>query len=370
MKLRVGVILAFALLCLAPTASWADLATYSQDFEGLDQTDPAALANDGWWVFGNVFGPDWGYWYSYGAPAPNGGPGFCGIDLDQGGPEQGVQQMVVYNDYNNSNHGDGAHIEANVFQERTIGAADVGGTWLFEFDAKRGNIDGDTTALAFFKTLDPNDGWALTNFITIDMTDVPAEWDSYSLSILIDPTLEGQILQFGFLTVASYYEGSGIFYDNIGFDLAPLAVSVDIKPDGLPNSINPHSRGVLPVAILGSDTFDVTTIDVTTLSFGPDAVSTAHNLTDTFTYNDHLRDVNLDGYMDLVSHYMTRATGIACGDESATMTGATLSGQAILGSDSLRTVGCRVFMRPMIWKKDLDKPEMPRRDGPVNIERR
>lgn len=328
--------LAVAILCLAPAASWADLAPYSQDFEALVQADPAALTNDGWLVFGNVYGPDWSYWYGYGAPAPNGGPGFCGIDLGQGGPDQGAQQMVVYNDYNNGLHGAGAHIEANVFQEQWIGAADVGKTWLFEFDAKRGNIAGGSTAMAFFKTLDPNAGYALTNFITIDMTGVPADWSSYSLSILIDPSLEGQILQFGFLTMATYYEGSGIFYDNLNFGIVPLDVTVDIKPDGYPNSINPYSRGVVPVAILGSETFDVTTVDVTTLSFGADGASPAHNLNDAFTYNDHLQDVNYDGFMDLVSHYMTRETGIACGDESATLTGATVDGQPIVGSDSIQ----------------------------------
>jgi hypothetical protein len=84
-------ILAIAVLCLAPATGWAQLAPYSQDFEGLVQTDPAALANDGWRAWANVFGPDWAYWYGYGHPAPNGGPGFSGIDIGQGGPDQGEQ---------------------------------------------------------------------------------------------------------------------------------------------------------------------------------------------------------------------------------------------------------------------------------------
>jgi hypothetical protein len=211
-------ILATAFLCIAPTASWADLAPYSQDFEDLDQAASDALAGDGWKVFGNVFGPDWSYWYGYGPfPAPNGGPGFSGIDIGQGGPDQGDQQLVVYSDYNNSLHGIGAFIEANVFQEQTIGAADIGSTWVFEFDSKRGNIAGGTTAKAFFKTLDPSNNFALTNFISIDMTDVPVTWGTYLLTIVIDPSLENQILQFGFLNTATYYEGSGIFYDNVSF---------------------------------------------------------------------------------------------------------------------------------------------------------
>jgi len=218
MRLRASTVLAIALLCLATTASWADLALYSQDFEGLDQMDPAALTNDGWLVFGNVFTPGWFYLYGYGPfPAPNGGPGFSGIDIGQGGPAQGDQQLVIYNDYNNFDHANGNIIEANVFQEQIVGAADVGTTWFFEFDAKRGNIEGNTAALAFFKTLDPNAGFALTNFITADMTGIPDTWGRYALSIFIDPGLEGQILQFGFLSTATNYEGSGIFYDNLVF---------------------------------------------------------------------------------------------------------------------------------------------------------
>jgi hypothetical protein len=101
----------------------------------------------------------------------------------------------------------------------------------------------------------------------------------------------------------------------------PTTVRIDIKPDGYPNRVNPWARGVVPVAILGGDTFDVLDIDVTTLAFGRDGASPAHNLGDSFTYNDHLRDVNLDGYMDLVTHYEVRDTGIACDDTSAALFG-------------------------------------------------
>ena len=162
-----------AFLLLAPSVSRADLANYSQDFESLVQTNPAALNADGWLVFGNVFSPDHSaYYYGYGPfPAPNGGAAFCGIDLGQGGPGQGAQQLVVYNDYNSGEHPSGNLVEANVFQQQTIGAADVGSTWIFRFDAKRGNIVPPTQALAFIKTLDPNNGYATTSFITTDMTD-------------------------------------------------------------------------------------------------------------------------------------------------------------------------------------------------------
>ena len=334
--------LAVALLCLAPTASWADLAPYSQDFEALDQQDPAALANDGWLVFGNVFGPDWGYWYGYGPfPAPNGGAGFCAIDRDQGGPDQGVQQMVVYNDYNNSNHGDGAHIEANVFEEQWIGAADVGKTWFFEFDAARGNIEGGSTAMAFFKTLDPNAGWALTNFITLDMTEVPAEWDSYSLSIFIDAGLVGQILQFGYLTTATAFEDSGIFYDNINFGLAPLGVSLDVKPGSCPNPINARSNGLLPAALLGTEDFDINEIDLASLRL-EGVAPTRWGYEDVATpFAADLCGCTAagpDGFFDLTLKFDTRELIAAMasgkgGDLLLTLTGTLLDGTPIEGQD-------------------------------------
>jgi hypothetical protein len=142
-----------------------------------------------------------------------------------------------------------------------------------------------------------------------------------------------------------------------------LTAFFDIKPDGFPNSVNPRSRGVIPVAIIGSDTFDVAEIDVTTLAFGPGGAPIAH-------LNGHLQDVNYDGIMDLLLHFRTQDTGIVCGDESAILTGETLDGQPFEGSDSITTVGCRETRRPAIWMKDQDTPDVPQRNGPVNIERR
>ena len=116
-----------------------------------------------------------------------------------------------------------------------------------------------------------------------------------------------------------------------------VEVSIDIKPGSDPNSINPKSKGLIPVAILGSDTFDVTTVDITTLDF--EGASPAHDLTDPDVYAEHLQDVNGDGFTDLVSHYRTQYTGITSGDTSATLTGYTYGGMVIVGTDSVRTVG-------------------------------
>jgi len=83
------------------------------------------------------------------------------------------------------------------------------------FDAKMGNLEGATTAFAFIKTLDPGAGWATTNMPLVEMTNISDSWGSYSVSLMIDAGLVGQIFQFGFMNTASNWEGSGVYYDNV-----------------------------------------------------------------------------------------------------------------------------------------------------------
>ncbi len=228
MKLRaIATVAAALLICLMPITSQA-LNAHSEDFDGLNMADTAALGNAGWLVYANVFGGDWAWWYGYGTfPAPNdpNAPAFSGIVDGQGGASQGLQQLVIFSDYNNADHANGANLESNTFQEQIVGPGDVGETWEFHFDAKMGDLAGGSTALAFIKTLNPAAGWAQTNYITADMTGAAATWTGHMLSIYIDPSLDGQILQFGFSNMASGYEPSGVYYDNVVWGInGPVAV--------------------------------------------------------------------------------------------------------------------------------------------------
>jgi hypothetical protein len=110
-------------------------------------------------------------------------------------------------------------------------------------------------------------------------------------------------------------------------------VEIDIKPASKPNPVNPKSRGVLRVAVLGSGAFDATQVDSPTVRFGPGNASPVRD--------GRVADVNHDGSPDMVLFFDTKATGIRCGDTSASLSGQTFGGQRFAGSDSIHTVGCK-----------------------------
>jgi hypothetical protein len=119
-------------------------------------------------------------------------------------------------------------------------------------------------------------------------------------------------------------------------------VEIDVKPGGDRNSINPRSKGKIPLAILttniadgDSSNFDAMQVDPLTVAFGPNGAAQAHR-------RGHVADIDGDGDADLILHFNTQETGIQCGDIEATLTGETFSGQLISGSDTIDTVGCPV----------------------------
>ena len=112
-----------------------------------------------------------------------------------------------------------------------------------------------------------------------------------------------------------------------------IQVTIDIKPGSSANTINPKSHGKIRVAILTTETFDATTVAPRSVRFGPDGAKAVHK-------KGQIKDVNDDGEPDLVLRFRIQATGIQCGDTSASLTGKTVEGEPIEGSDSIKTVGC------------------------------
>lgn len=107
--------------------------------------------------------------------------------------------------------------------------------------------------------------------------------DKKRWSFIIEDTLGNELfsadnLRFGsppiytqaFYVIRSWgvgYSGTGQWYiDNIRLELIEMiTVEIDIKPGSCPNPFNGKNKGGMPVAIVGTDTLDVTAIDPTTI---------------------------------------------------------------------------------------------------------
>ncbi|HMS54174.1 MAG TPA: hypothetical protein PKA27_02130 [Fimbriimonadaceae bacterium] len=211
-----------ALIALATTAQ-ADLSAYSQNFESMNMLSSTALSDDGWLVYGNVFDQNNNYLYGYGSfPAPNGTGGFSSVATGEGGAEQGTQYINIFSDYNNGGHAANQRIEANVFQEQVVGSANLGKTYRFTFDYKASFTSGPagaTTTFAFIKVLNPSAGYSIVANPTVETTTASTtNWVLGStIDITIDPAWTGHLLQFGFVSTATLYQASGVYYDNLSF---------------------------------------------------------------------------------------------------------------------------------------------------------
>ena len=163
----------------------------------------------------------------------------------------------------------------------------------------------------------------------------------------------------------------------IGIAQAQELVEIDIKPGSCPNPFNGKSKGSVPVAILGSDVFDVSEVDPATITLEgvpaldkwaiEDTIQPNEYNTDCFTcfdaddpdnFNcDLLDETDVDnpvagtdgtqdsycgdGFPDLIVKFDTQALADAIGEANRDdcvelrLTGDTIDGTAIEGSDSV-----------------------------------
>jgi hypothetical protein len=118
-------------------------------------------------------------------------------------------------------------------------------------------------------------------------------------------------------------------------EIVSRQVNIDIKPDSDTNSINISSAGMIPVAILCSDTFDATTVDPDTISLAGARVKMVGK---SGKYLSHEEDVNGDGLLDLVSQVYTAQFMVEIGGTVAVLEAATFDGTPIRGEDSINIV--------------------------------
>jgi hypothetical protein len=116
--------------------------------------------------------------------------------------------------------------------------------------------------------------------------------------------------------------GDGVGLDDLWFG-GPVGVALDIKPGSCPNPVNVKSKGVLPVALLGTSDFDVSQIDIATVKLeGIDPIRSSYEDVATpvepFSgkedcYED-CEEVYPDGYTDLTLKFDTQEVVDALGD--------------------------------------------------------
>lgn len=114
----------------------------------------------------------------------------------------------------------------------------------------------------------------------------------------------------------------------------PLSITVDVKPGGGPNCIQPTSRGVISVAVLGSSV-DVTKIDLATIQIDDDGDPSTAGVR---PQRSVFEDVDGDGSVDLVLKFRTQdlnAAGMLLNGNSLFVTGGLTDGQQIRGSDGV-----------------------------------
>jgi hypothetical protein len=126
---------------------------------------------------------------------------------------------------------------------------------------------------------------------------------------------------------------SGIEITLNGEHLQNAEIPIDIKPGSYPNSINPNAGGVIPVAILTTDTFDASTVDPQTVTLE----GTAARCKGKSGRYGSMEDVDGDGDLDLVVQIENDIDWDIDATE-ATLTGETWDGIPIEGTDSVRIV--------------------------------
>lgn len=129
--------------------------------------------------------------------------------------------------------------------------------------------------------------------------------------------------------------------DTLQIEVNKLQIKIDIKPGSDTNPINLNSNGVIPVAILTDDSFDASTVDVSTVRFGPAEAAPVQYA---------MEDVDGDGDADMILHFRTQEVGLDEQDTEAILIGQTIDGIYFIGRDAVRIVPPK------------DKPKPPGKD--------
>jgi len=126
-------------------------------------------------------------------------------------------------------------------------------------------------------------------------------------------------------------DGDGLAVVDLGaYELAILRVGVDIEPGSPANVVRVDGTRPVAVAVLGSASFDIRNVDLATLHFGPARAPAGPRF--------RSRDVNRDGFIDLMLSFAVGDTGIQTDDTEACLRGATTDAVPFEGCDRIQTI--------------------------------
>ena len=127
-------------------------------------------------------------------------------------------------------------------------------------------------------------------------------------------------------------------------EVAPSEVPVDIKPGSDSNPLNVNSKGVLPVAILGTAAFDAMTVNASTVVLTWPGITLPPRAEGVPPLRWAYEDVNGDGIMDIVLKYSMEVlaqftvTNEPPGPLDMTLMGELMDGTRIEGYDTVRII--------------------------------
>jgi beta-glucanase (GH16 family) len=192
-----------------------------------------------------------------------------------------------------------------------------------------GAVAGTIQAAANIIDDDPFDPLLLDDFESF-----PYLWDTQG-GVTLDS------VPFGGAAVASAAPAAG---EHVLAANVPLAVEIDVLGNACA-----MRRGVVPVHLLSTDTFDATTVDHTTVRFG--GAEELHRTRG--VAHRHAEDVDGDGDTDLVFHFDRREVELPCDGGPHPFHGATFDGQPITAGGSDARFG-RDFPIGQDWS-DIEK---------------
>lgn len=210
-------------------------------------------------------------------------------------------------------------------------------TGIVTFNLAIGSFTGDVTQLCVSGNKGIVSGPILSgsfmgygyNLYVLDNGQLPTGTDQIRLELLYYGPPAG-CPTFSMISPAGLVQGDIVVADSPP-PPSDIQVEIDIKPGSFPNSINLKSDGVIAVAILGSASVDVTTIDPLSITLASAPVQLRRNGAPMASFED----VNSDGYVDLVIHVSTQDLQLSSSDTQAELKGMTYNGIGIVGTDTI-----------------------------------